>query len=819
MLDSVRIPLRVLNAAQLAGIAAVAFALAWLGLGVADSHPGSGAAEQAVLAAARAYAQAIDQGLHAVETDARNATLFLRPGDAALPDGERSALLQAWLSQNPVYREAILVTPEGGVRAAGDPRRLGQNLARQTWFARARNAQMVVATGDAASGVVDVAVSLGTPGQSDRLLLRIGPDFFSGIDAQLRRSLALPGAAFTVTGADGQILAGGPATGAASLLEASAPTRGYGDLASSGWLVTAQAPRGANAAFETPGGRVLGFGLALTLAAAILGYALAGRAARPLARLAGAQAPDGEAAPVSRVSEFDALTRVMAGRARSSEAFLAGAGTGLDRVKRRLQTFEAMSGWSCWEIDPATNRVIWADRDSLGTPAAIDRAAELTDLTARFDPADHDLLALTIRAALAADGPHDVVLRTRAHGASGDRRVLVRFLRDAEPDAGGTPRLHALSRALTAEQRIGALRPADLNERRRDLVLRRVTDGIVHDFNAVLTVVQANLGALRRRHALEPDPARLVDAALTGALRGTALTRRLLHLVRGDAEHTAGSVAESDLAATVAAFLPFLQANVLRGTPVIDRIPADLPRARCGERFLEVLLLNVAFHFRDLGLNGFAIGAAAPGDGEAPGLDLPPGPYLRLLLASGRPTPGTGPRTSTTEALATVALLLGEAGGGLHLVSDGTAEAAFLAEIWLPAAERARAAEAPPGQPDLRILLVESDSLVRASLAEALIDLGHRVVQAASGEHALALLAESAGYDAMIADQSMPVMTGLQLAATVVERHPGIRIILASPHGQLPSAARAFLQLDKPFRQEDLAAILGAVSPQRAEAA
>ena len=109
---------------------------------------------------------------------------------------------------------------------------------------------------------------------------------------------------------------------------------------------------------------------------------------------------------------------------------------------------------------------------------------------------------------------------------------------------------------------------------------------------------------------------------------------------------------------------------------------------------------------------------------------------------------------------------------------------------------------------------MESDSLVRASLAEALADLGHDVVQAASGEHALALLDERADYDAMIADQSMPVMTGLQLAATVVERHPDIRIILASPHGHLPAAARQFLQLDKPFRPDDLAAVLSAAAPQ-----
>ena len=478
-----------------------------------------------------------------------------------------------------------------------------------------------------------------------------------------------------------------------------------------------------------------------------------------------------------------------------------------------------MSGWSCWEIDPETKRVIWSDQDRTGTPSAIDRSAELADLTDRFDPADHPLLSLTLEAALQADGPHDVVLRTRLPGPTGSRRILVRFLRDGDPLAGGAPRLHALSRELPEAGAADTHLSVNLNERRRDLVLRRVTDGIVHDFNDALTIVQANLGALRRRHALDAEPARLVDAALTGALRGTALTRRMLHLVRGDGL----ALAESDLAATVSAFLPFMQANVLRGTPVIDRVPGDLPKARCSDRLLEVMLLNVAFHFRDLGLNGFAIGAAEHVAGDETGLDLPSGPYIRLLLASGRPAPGERPRTTPARTLETVALLLAEIGGGLNLIADGSADAAFLAEIWLPAVERQADADAESNaaswQPNLRILLVESDSLVRGSVAEALVDLGHTVVQAASGEHALAMLGESAAYDAMIADQSMPVMTGFQLAATVVERHPNIRIILASPHGQLPAAARAFLQLDKPFRQEDLAAILGAVAPPRARAA
>ncbi|KMO44732.1 response regulator receiver protein, partial [Methylobacterium tarhaniae] len=445
----------------------------------------------------------------------------------------------------------------------------------------------------------------------------------------------------------------------------------------------------------------------------------------------------------------------------------------------------------------------------------------LADLAGRFEPADRPLLDLALAAALGADGPHDVVMRTRGPGPESGRRLLVRLLRGR--DAAGRTRIHALSRAINEGE--PADTPAGANERRRNLVLRRVTDGIIHDFNDVLTVVLVNLGVLRRQTGLDPRQAALTDAALAGAQRGAALTRRLLNLVRGgepSGDLATSDLASCDLAATVAAFLPFLQGSVLRDAPVVTRIPADLPKAACSERLLELVLLNLAFHVRDLGLHGFAIGAAEHPAGQPPAPGMPEGPALRVLFASGRRPAGAAMRPPT-RALETVAQLLRERGGGWRVVSDGQGEEAFLAEAWLRAEARTAetgTAEAhgvegrtgdaadPAPQAALRILLVESDSLVRASLVEALGELGHDVVQAASGEHALALLARDAAFDAMIADQAMPVMTGLQLAATVVERHPGIRVILASPHGQLPAAARRFLQLDKPFRREDLAAVL-----------
>ncbi|TNC12085.1 response regulator [Methylobacterium terricola] len=824
MLDSVRISLKVLNAAQLAGVAAAAFGLAWFGGALSSAPRQAGTERPALVQAARAYADALDEELGAAIGDARNAALLLRLDDSGVSDAWRAARLQDWLSLNPRYRDAVLLAPDGTPRASGG----GTPLLRIATAAPARRAEIAITAGpDEAPFALTLA--LGLPGRSDSLVLRAAPAFFDGIGERIRRGVGASeairdGIRFAVAGADGRALLGVlPAADDPRPHEA-APTRGSRDLASPGWLVTASAPGIPVAAPAGADPRLIALGLALVLGAGGLGYALGGRVSARLRRLADDAPGDGlDGAPVSRVREIAAISGTVRDRTLSLDARLAGAGSGLDRVRGRLTTFEAMSGWTCWEIDPETRQVVWSDRASPGTPsgtlAGADRVATMADLAARFEPADRPLLDLTLAAALAADGPHDVALRLRGPGSEAGGRLLVRFLRGR--DAAGRVRVHALSRAIREGDAPDT--PAGANERRRNLVLRRVTDGIVHDFNDVLTVVLANLGVLRRQTALDARQAALTDAALAGAHRGAALTRRLLGLVRGGTEAAGGDasgadLASSDLAATVAAFLPFLQANVLREAPLVTRIPDDLPRARCGERLLELVLLNLAFHVRDLGLHGFAIGAAAHPAGAPPLPGMPEGPALRILFASGRRGAGAVMRPSP-RSLDTVAQLVRDAGGAWRLVCDGRGEEAFLAEIWLRAEARAPEAVAAPAEARLRILLVESDSLVRASVAEALGELGHAVVQAASGEHALALLAQDAAFDAMIADQAMPVMTGLQLAATVVERHPGIRVILASPHGQLPAAARRFLQLDKPFRPEDLASVLGAAAPAANRAA
>ena len=104
------------------------------------------------------------------------------------------------------------------------------------------------------------------------------------------------------------------------------------------------------------------------------------------------------------------------------------------------------------------------------------------------------------------------------------------------------------------------------------------------------------------------------------------------------------------------------------------------------------------------------------------------------------------------------------------------------------------------------MLVVDDDRLVLENTAAMLEDLGHAVVEALSGEEALALLRRTRTVDLVVTDYAMPGMTGLQLAGAVAAERPGTVILLSTGYAELPSDVRPSLpRLSKPFDQAALA--------------
>jgi CheY-like chemotaxis protein len=140
-------------------------------------------------------------------------------------------------------------------------------------------------------------------------------------------------------------------------------------------------------------------------------------------------------------------------------------------------------------------------------------------------------------------------------------------------------------------------------------------------------------------------------------------------------------------------------------------------------------------------------------------------------------------------------------------------------ELFLPRTARAahRAArEENPAMPrgDERVLVVEDEAAVRATVVGQLASLGYDVAQAADGAAGLAAFeAARRPYDLLLTDVLMPGLDGKALAAMVAERWPATRIVFMSGYAESTivhhgSVDAGVLLLNKPFRKSELAQMI-----------
>lgn len=124
---------------------------------------------------------------------------------------------------------------------------------------------------------------------------------------------------------------------------------------------------------------------------------------------------------------------------------------------------------------------------------------------------------------------------------------------------------------------------------------------------------------------------------------------------------------------------------------------------------------------------------------------------------------------------------------------------------------------AGPLNPQVRILFVDDDELMRLSSSETLKDLGYEAATAATGSAALKYLHAGGQIDVLITDLGLPDIPGMALAAEVRALRPNVRVIFATGYDK-PRAAGADLEphtsfLAKPFAPDALAqAISGALA-------
>jgi two-component system, cell cycle sensor histidine kinase and response regulator CckA len=143
-------------------------------------------------------------------------------------------------------------------------------------------------------------------------------------------------------------------------------------------------------------------------------------------------------------------------------------------------------------------------------------------------------------------------------------------------------------------------------------------------------------------------------------------------------------------------------------------------------------------------------------------------------------------------------------------------------EILLPAVDALHAsgrANAEPinalaGKALGTVLLVEDEELLRRVVSHVFRDKGFTVIEAASGETAVALFqANPSGFDAVLLDMTLPAMSGLEVFHELRRLRPDIRVVLTTAYNQdfeltSDAAEKPWCFIRKPYRLAELSAVL-----------
>ncbi len=371
-----------------------------------------------------------------------------------------------------------------------------------------------------------------------------------------------------------------------------------------------------------------------------------------------------------------------------------------------------------------------------------------------------------------------------------------------------------------------------LRQAQRDQTVGQLAAGVAHDFNNLLQVIRAEaellaLGPAGRR----PEVAETTRQIIATSDRAASLTRQLLTYGRQQRMDPA----PLNLNDVVAGLAPLLRRTIGGAIRLDLTLKPGLPTVRADPGMLEQVVMNLVIHARDGLPGGGPVSlATAQVDFDASPTEAAPrfegaaGRYAALAVTyPGRPLAAEemrrafepfalagDPGCGTGLGLAMVSGVAQRHGGGVAVRSTPGRGTEFW--VYLPAL----GAPPEPGEKiDARtrkILLVEDDDVLRGMVATVLLGAGHEVVEAASGECALARWEENQnGLDLVITDLVMPDgMNGDDLGRRLAALRPELPVIYMSGYGA-DAAAEWMLRegvafLAKPFSVDDLLALVRA---------
>jgi len=480
----------------------------------------------------------------------------------------------------------------------------------------------------------------------------------------------------------------------------------------------------------------------------------------------------------------------------------------LKSEKDRLQTLIDSLADEVWVCD-AAGKLVLANRAAMSivgrpdwsvagdNPSSPDYAAAME----RAGTAKKPVIEASLRRSLAGETLRDIEVAI-TQGGTGTRLVRQVTSSPMRDESGRITGAVAVVRDVTERIRL------EEEIRKREEHLRRVqrmealgtlAGGIAHDFNNVLATIVINtelalLDADERGRACNN-----LSLVLKAATRGRDLARQIITFSRRS-EQNLKPVKISPL---VREALKFLRSSLPANIEIRESLDAASDVVRSDPSQIHQILMNfctnAAHAMRQKGgilsveLTSLDVDQAAAVD--FPGLT--PGPFLRLRVSdTGHGmTPEIlervfdpffttkGPGEGSGMGLSVVHSIVKACGGAVFAASEagsGSSFAVFLPRLTVEVKPEKAAEETSLGSGE-RILLVEDEDTQRESLVRMLERLGYGVTDLSDGAAALEeFRRDPQAYDLVITDQSMPKMSGSELAEAVLAERNDLPVILCT---------------------------------------
>ena len=428
------------------------------------------------------------------------------------------------------------------------------------------------------------------------------------------------------------------------------------------------------------------------------------------------------------------------------------------------------------------------------------------DIALLWSDWESDACYESIRLSLSRAEPwSDVCPIRRSDGKVLPTRTSVAPIRD---EAGNVLYYAILSYDISEQQAL----EAQLRQSQKMEALGTLAGGVAHDFNNILAAI-IGFTELTQDHLVEGDRdvGHYLERIRSAGLRGRDLVRQLLTFSRKTEQEKEPLQLSSIVNETVKLLRPSLPTTV--SIRVNVKSESGLILAELGQ--IQQVLMNLGGNAADAmrekgGVLGIELSdfSKASSDGNPHGMQ--PGLYMKLVVSD----TGSGIAPDIMDRIFDpffTTKKLGEGSGlGLSIVhgivkqshghitvasepGKGSTFTVYFPKITRLAQLELRSPEQetiPTGHE--RILFVDDEEALVEMGTELLTGLGYKVVSRTSSAHALALLhQEPSRFDLVITDQTMPGMTGIELAREVLAIRPELPIILCTGFSYLVNAESA----------------------------